>query len=210
MRVSAIDESVLKSSAGAMPMRLEQKSKAGRVIATTLIALPIAGLAASLVSVAAAAALTDPAPLTLLIDKPAAALGLLSGFAVTAALIAHPLISALHRIGRRQTVEISTHSVTASETSPFGTTTWAEPLANYAGLAHHIRTSLSGVRHEIVLVHREPGRTVLLAEMPRLLQSELDTMAAALRLPIVPASTIYSKPAPRAAEPAHEYQAIAA
>ena len=210
MRVSAIDESILKSSAGAMPMRLEQKSKIGRAIATTLIALPIAGLAASLVSVAAAAVLTDPAPLSLLIDKPAAALGLLSGIAVTAALIAHPVISALSRIGRHQTVEISTHSVSTTEVSPFGTATWVEPLANYAGLAHHIRTSLSGVRHEIVLVHREPARSVLLAETPRLLQSELDSMAKALRLPIVPASMIYAKPTQPRAPVAADYQAVAA
>lgn len=217
MRVSAVDENVLVSSAGVMPILLEQRANVGPAIAKALIALPLAGLTSSLLAVVAAALVSEPIPGSMLIDKPEAALALLAGLAVTAALIVHPIAAAVQRIGRRQTVEIAADRVTVTEVSPFRRRVDVEPMANYSGLAHHIRSSLSGVRHEIVLVHRDPARSVLLSASPKVLQSELDRMAADLRLPIVPASAIYAKAAARraAAAPAvtataADYQAIAA
>jgi hypothetical protein len=59
------------------------------------------------------------------------------------------------------------------------------------GLAHHIRASLSGARHEIVLVHPDRARSVLLAFDAQVREADLKAMAAQLGLPVVPASLIY-------------------
>jgi hypothetical protein len=195
MRVSSIDSSVVTSTAGAMPIELEQSAHTGRAIATALMVTPMVGLAVSLAAVMAATIIADPQPLAQILDKPTAVLGLVSGLAVTIGLVLHPLASALARIGRRQRASVSATAVAVTERTPFGSRSWTEPLATYIGVAHHLRTSLSGVRHEIVLVHRNPARTVLLLDSHRVLQSELDRMAQLLRLPIIPASSIYWAPA---------------
>ena len=195
MRFSAVDVCRLQSPEQSLPIILEQKAELGRIVAAALFSLPLAALSVSLASVAAAAVVTEPAPLALLVDKPAGVAGLLAAIGLTGALIVHPMRAALARIGRRQTIEITASRVTVVATSPIGSHSWSEPLSAYAGLAHHIRSSLSGIRHEIVLVHPDPARTVLVAAMPRLLQSDLDHLASMLSLPIVPASTIYARPA---------------
>jgi hypothetical protein len=66
-------------------------------------------------------------------------------------------------------------------------------------VAHHIRASLSGARHEIVLVHADRRRSVLLHFADRVLESELAAVARRLELPVVPARWIYRTPTPAAA-----------
>lgn len=191
MRIGAIGESVVTSGSGQLPMRLEQRAANGRALAAALLSLPLGGLALSLAGVAAVALGDSGDPLALVAAKPSAALALMSGLLVTGSLAARPLARPFTRIGRRQTIEITRDRVSVSVSSPLGRHTWHEPLEAYTGIAHHIRATLSGVRHEIVLVHRRADRAVLLAAGARVLQSELEVTAALLNMPIVPASAIY-------------------
>ena len=69
-----------------------------------------------------------------------------------------------------------------SERGIFARRTWSEPLAHYAGVAHRVRASLSGLRHELILVHRNPSRTILLAVANRIAPEEVARVANLLGL----------------------------
>jgi hypothetical protein len=66
------------------------------------------------------------------------------------------------------------------------------PLASYAGVAHHIRASLSGNRHELILVHPDPARTVLVAVAPRFGESDIQRLCLLLGHREVPAKALYA------------------
>ena len=55
-------------------------------------------------------------------------------------------------------------------------------MADFVGLAPFLRASLSGVRHELIMVHPDRERSVLVAMAPRLMQSDVDHAAAVLGL----------------------------
>ena len=77
--------------------------------------------------------------------------------------------------------------------TPFGSTAWSVPLASYSGIAHHVRASLSGLRHELILVHPDPAKNLLVAVADRIPQATLDRAKALLRLPEVPAKSLYMR-----------------
>ena len=54
------------------------------------------------------------------------------------------------------------------------------PLASFAGVAHHVRASLSGTRHELILVHPDREKSVLLSLAAKVAQAEVDRVAALL------------------------------
>ena len=59
---------------------------------------------------------------------------------------------------------------------------WSEPLAQYAGVAHRVRASLSGLRHELILVHRKPSRSILLDVSQRIAAEDAARVANLLGL----------------------------
>ena len=126
-----------------------------------------------------------------LAEHPGALLQLLLGLAFWTVLFAWPLKRMVESLGRARTVEIGPGTVHVTELSLFGETAWQEPLAAYAGVAHHIRASLSGVRHELLLVHPDPDRTVLVALAPRLSQVEIDTLCRLLGRAEIPSRELY-------------------
>ena len=82
------------------------------------------------------------------------------------------------------------------EGSPFGSWTWSEPLSAYAGVAHHVRASLSGTRHELILVHPEREKSVLLSVAPRTTQAEVNRVINLLGSFEIPPSALYRFKAP--------------
>jgi hypothetical protein len=68
------------------------------------------------------------------------------------------------------------------------------PLASYRGIAHVVRTSLSGTRHELVLVHPLRAHRILLCMADRISEAELAHAARILRLPVIAASDLYAWP----------------
>lgn len=58
-------------------------------------------------------------------------------------------------------------------------------------VAHHVRTSLSGTRHELILVHPEQEKSILLCVAPRTSQSEVDCVAALIGHKPIPPGELY-------------------
>jgi len=122
---------------------------------------------------------SDPTARAILAARPLVGVQLLAGLLVLGSIFGWPLVVLTRRALGRRRVTIGNGAVRSEAVGLFGKCSWTEPLASYAGLTHRVRTSLSGVRHELVLVHRRPSRSVILlsgAQVPP------EAMAAAARL----------------------------
>lgn len=170
----------------------EQSGAAGSALARLLLMLPVAAIGLLPFAWLAAEAAGRPEVLNALADRPGSALLLGLGLATVAGLLLYPTRAILDGFASGRTVYIADGQVSVAEDRLFGQRTWSEPLAAYAGVAHHIRASLSGSRHEIVLVHPDRTRSVLLAFDTSIRESELQLMAARLGLPMIPPRRIYS------------------
>lgn len=65
-------------------------------------------------------------------------------------------------------------------------TQWCEPISAYRGVAHRVRTSLSGSRHELWLVHADKKKSFPLTIATMLGETEIATRARHLGLNVVP------------------------
>jgi hypothetical protein len=81
--------------------------------------------------------------------------------------------------------------VTVTEGGYFHNWTWSAPLASYTGVAHHVRASLSGARHELILVHPVWEKSILLSVAPRTSQSEVERVASLLGHKEIPPAELY-------------------
>lgn len=102
-----------------------------------------------------------------------------------------PFGRALHSLAARRHVHIAAGCVTVEDCGLLGRRTWTLPLSAYAGIAHVVRTSLSGTRHELVLVHPVRAHRVLLCTADKLTDVDLAGAARLLRLPLLPADDLY-------------------
>jgi hypothetical protein len=127
-----------------------------------------------------------------IIDQPLVAFQLAAALTFWIGLFAWPLKGLATRLGCRRTVEITKDSVEVADIRAIGKSVWSEPLASYRGVAHHIRSSLSGTRHELVLVHADAGRSVLLAAAEQISDAEISRMTRLLGLPQVQPSEMYA------------------
>ena len=131
--------------------------------------------------------------LSLISDNPVSALQILTGFVIWAALFIWPLKRIVACMGARRKVEIDGESVKVEDSSPFGGSTWSAPLASYRGIAHHIRASLSGNCHELILVHTDSAKNVVLDISDRVSQTLFERCKVLLNLPEVPAKDLYAR-----------------
>ncbi|MGQ0456156.1 MAG: hypothetical protein ACT4OU_03735 [Hyphomicrobium sp.] len=205
----AFDRVVVSSPPGQLPIRLINEN--GVWSRAPGLAL-MAGLAALIVGPQIGIALYAVASPDLrhaVAGAPIAALELALALVVWMALVCWPLRIAISRLARRRDVEITATKVLVEDRNPLGQDAWSAPLAEFTGVAHHIRSSLSGLRHELVLVHPERGRSILLTVAEQISEREAEAMARLLRLPRVAADKLYGAPpvaapsqaaAPQAAE----------
>ena len=96
------------------------------------------------------------------IDNPLVAFELFLATLILTALFVYLLVEFLIRVGRKRTVWLSAQNVTIREQSPFGVRAWWIPVAEFEGIAHYVRSTISDQHHELVLVHRDPGSSILL------------------------------------------------
>jgi hypothetical protein len=139
----------------------------------------------------AAHALSSPELRAAVLAQPMVSPQLAIALAFWIGLFAWPRHGLYVRLTWRRTVEITNDRVAVADLVAFGQTTWSAPLASYKGIAHHIRSSLSGNRHELVLVHPDPKRSVLLMVADHLTDSDVARMTHLLRLPQLPAKELY-------------------
>lgn len=191
MKLGAIAESKLLSSAGEPGVALLQSTSRGAVAVHVLMMLPVAALSLLPFGLVIAEAAGRPEVTNLLLGRPLSAMLLLAGLAASAGLLASAAAKTMERLGRRQVVTISNGRVTVMENRPWGSRSWQEALSAYEGVAHHIRASLSGSRHEMVLVHPDKRRSILLDFGPAVREADLAAMADRLGMPVVPAKALY-------------------
>ena len=136
-------------------------------------------------------ALSSPELRHAILAQPMVSLQLAIALAFWIGLFAWPLHALYGRLTWRRTVEITDETVAVAELLAFGGSNWTAPLSSYRGVAHHIRSSLSGNRHELVLVHPDPKRSVLLMVAYHLCEADVARMTQLLRLPQIPAQELY-------------------
>lgn len=191
MSPSHVDVVVPHEPLSALPVRLEQRSDriatlaalAGLVLVGIALAIPYAAVVRHLIE--------EPSARQLVLDQPARVLQLGLGFAVAMALVCWPASRLAVRLVRRRVVTVSPGWVESEDTGLAGARAWREPLANYEGIVHHVRASLSGVRHEVILVHPLPERSILLALAPRFAEGDVARICDLLGLPEIPARRLY-------------------
>lgn len=128
---------------------------------------------------------TDPAARAVVAARPQAALSLGLGLVLLFWIFGWPLAAhARCALGRR--ITIAGGLVRAEGRGLFGPRAWVEPLASYAGVAHRVRSSLSGIRHELILVHRRPSRSVLLLASSQISQETVEAAARLFALAEIP------------------------
>jgi hypothetical protein len=174
-----------------LPLRLTQTCSPSGPTATLAVVAPVA-LAAVVTGLALVyQALLMPAARELIGRQPTLGLEVLVALVFFIALIALPVRRLLARLATTRTVEIARGLVTVTEGGYFCTWSWSAPLTSYAGLTHHVRASLSGTRHELILVHPQREKSVLLCVAPKTSQNEVDRVAALLGHKQIPPGELY-------------------
>jgi len=188
----AFDEVAPSQDFSNLPIHLELRSSNAAGFVRLLMLTPMLVLLAFPFTIIAASA-AEPTAFSIVLENPIGAAKALAGLTALALLVAWPLQRVLMRFGARRTVVITKQDVVIRDRAPFRARTLAAPLRSYAGLAHHVRTSLSGTRHELILVHSDRRKSVLLAVADRISQDTLDRAKALLELPELPARQLYSR-----------------
>ncbi len=150
-------------------------------------------------------AISNPNVINSLLEHPGSAALLTAGVVVGLALLTVPLRSGLARLSSSGRVEMADGMVTVERRGLFTPERWSVPLAEFCGVTHHIRATLSGARHEIILVHPEPSKDVLLHVAHGHPQEGADHYARLLGLPELQPRELYNRrrraPAPLPAAP---------
>ena len=168
------------------------RSRAGAVLEVLLVApLAIAlGVPAILLLTYA---LVEPELLAIVADRPRAAMQVGFGLATWTALVMYPLRRSLRRLYGSRTIAVDRDWIRVEERTLWGCRTWVAPIASYCGVTHHVRTTLSGLRHELILVHDDPRRDVIVASADQISQATLEGTKALLGVPEVPATLLYMR-----------------
>jgi hypothetical protein len=190
MRIAAFDTIAPSDPIAGLPVRLTQTSAAATRGFQIVIGSILAGAMAVPFALIATVGLEHPSARDIILARPLACLQIALGLALWTALFALPLRGVLARLNTRQ-IDISRDRVEVIEKGLLRTTRWREPLAAYRGIAHNIRASLSGIRHELILVHADRHRSVMLAFADRIQQSEIDRICRLLELTEIPARELY-------------------
>jgi hypothetical protein len=188
---AAIFDQVEPSMPSELPLRLTQTCSQRATAASLALLIPVALFASAASAWLIAGAVIAPGARSVLQGHPLLTLEVLIAVGILFYLAVLPTKRLFDRVAERRVVEIADGSVTVAEVSGFQSWSWSAPLASYSGVAHHVRASLSGTRHELILVHPERDKSVLLSVAPRTSRNEVDRMAALLGQREIPPSELY-------------------
>ena len=193
MRIAAIDRIETSQPAGQLPHEFHLSSKP--LSAWTLITISLLAIAALLMPVGmiAVEAMEHPEALSVISKNPWSAVLLATGLCVALVLLAFPLRAGLSRLSGRRTVRLGDGIVSVEDVRVLGTRRWSAPVQEFCGVTHHIRATLSGPRHEIILVHPDRSKDVLLQLASRAPQPGADHYAAMLGVPEIHAKELYGR-----------------
>lgn len=108
-------------------------------------------------------AMSKPEAVSRALAQPLTTVQIVLGVLMVSALLLVPARRLVAGIGRAGIVEIDGNVVQVAEKGLLSTRKFSEPLDAYRGIAHRIRTSVSGIHHELVLVHPDARRDVVIA-----------------------------------------------
>lgn len=174
--------------------------KTTRLQAIGLVAISVAGMCGLIypVLLIGVDATASPQVVQAIADRIGSTLLLASGVIIGLVMLYFPLRAGLARLGGAGTARLIDGSVQVERQGLLGREQWTAQLKDFCGVTHHIRATLSGPRHEIILVHPEPNRDVLLNLAPRHPQEGAAYYADLLGLQEVQPRTLYQRrrPAP--------------
>jgi len=190
MRVAIYDR-VEPSTPASLPLRLTQACSQRSASVFLALALPATIAVTAAILFVAFEAVAAPAAHSLLRQRPAIAIELLVAVSFLFYVLVLPTRRQIYRLAARREIYIAQGIVTVAEFGHFRSWTWSEPLASYRGVAHHVRASLSGTRHEIILVHAQRQKSVLLCVAPKTSQADVENIATLLGHREIPSSELY-------------------
>jgi hypothetical protein len=123
-------------------------------------------------------------------DNPLAALNLALGLIVWAGLFGTPVVRLIARFGARRTVTIEHGAVTITERRLLGSTHETHRVADFKGIVHIVKTSLSGVHHDLMLVEKNARTGIVFHTAERIAPETIAKAAASLRLPVIAANDV--------------------
>lgn len=173
MRAAAFETILPNGPITALPINLTQMPSRSSPLLLLALALPAALAVLAPYSLIAAYAAVDS---TVLTDRTAASIQ--AGFALLlwATVFCWPIVRRSRRVATRRTVSIDHGMVCVNDAGLFGNKSWVQPLAAYRGIAHHVRSSLSGTRHELLLIHPNQSYSLLLRAADKISQAEIDEL----------------------------------
>lgn len=188
MSTTTLDVIVSDDRFTALPLRVEHTSSRASGIIRLVLLVP--ALATLMVPLGLLAAFAAPAA-TVAATNPVAALQAVLGLCLWTALFALPAKRIIQGVGRGRRVHIEAGRVTVTEQGVFRARHWSAPLAEFTGLAHHVRATLSGLRHELILVHPERSKSILLHTASAIGQPTIERAAALLGVAQVAPAALY-------------------
>ena len=165
-----------------LPITIETAARLSTAVRLSLLVPTLAVMVSPAVLLAATA---TPA-LWAAADNPLAATQVVAGLGLWTALFIVPARRLLQRFGTQRSVRIEGGMVSVSDRAVLGSRLWQVPLEEFSGIAHWVRSSLSGVRHELHLVHADPGKSLLIHRADHISQATIDAAGALLGLPSIP------------------------
>jgi hypothetical protein len=145
------------------PIRIERSRAKWTTALGVVMALSVGLSLFGGMMLVASQALSEPEALNLALARPMATLQIVAGLLLLATLMLIPVRRLVAHVGRSSLIEIDGRIVRVRETGLRADRSFAEPLAAYEGAAHRIRTTLSGIQHEVILVHPDARRDVVIA-----------------------------------------------
>lgn len=183
MRAEAFELVEVLTPEGTLPLRSRQSSPKTQTMFHLVVLALLAALCIAPQIWLALEALKSNSFRQSLVEHPGVAAELLIAFLFWTGLCAWPLMRIARRIARRRDIEITTGGVTVTETRTLGSERWHAPLNSYSGVAHRIRTTVSGARHELLLEHRLRSRSVILMVSEHIGERDVARMSQVLGVP---------------------------
>lgn len=177
MRASAFETILPSGPITALPLSLLQTPSRSSPLLLLALALPAAVAALTPFSLIAAHAAQDA---TMFVERPETSIKLGLALVLWAVVFGWPIVARARTMGTQRRISIGSGDVIVTERRLVGATTWQQPVSSYRGIAHHVRASLSGTRHELLLIHPDPARSILLRAADKISQGEIDELAGLL------------------------------
>jgi hypothetical protein len=191
MRVATFESSLPSGPIDSLPATLFQTSSRLSPLLMLVLALPASFAALSPFVLIARQVALDASPFLARQDTSAL---LFLALVVWTALFCWPVLRLAGTIGRTREIVLWHQCVSVTDQSLSGRRVWSEPLSSYRGLAHFVRSSHSGTRHELVLVHDNAAHSLVLRTADRIGQAEIDALTQLLGCREIAPQVFYPTP----------------